>query len=106
MFSKNCLTLFVSGRKKKHAFSCTLSVWPQIFWGPKQSNQEKTIKILVSPEIAQNQKWHIFLKKVFRGMGEKVGFTNSVFEKLCSSENKFLIVFSAKHSSCRKRAVF
>ena len=28
-------------------------------------------------------------------MGEKVGFTNCVFEKLCSSENTFFIVFSA-----------
>ena len=36
-------------------------------------------------------------------MGEKVGFTNSVFEKLCSSENAILRVFSAKHSSCSKK---
>ena len=26
-------------------------------------------------------------------MGEKVGFTNSVFEKLCFSENTIFIVF-------------
>ena len=31
-------------------------------------------------------------------MGEKVGFTNCVFEKLCFSENTIFIVFSAKHS--------
>ena len=30
-------------------------------------------------------------------MGEKVGFTNCVFEKLCFSENTIFIVFSAKH---------
>ena len=36
-------------------------------------------------------------------MGEKVGFTNCVFEKLCSSENTSFIVFSAKHSSCNKK---
>ena len=29
-------------------------------------------------------------------MGEKVGFTNCVFEKLCSSENTSFIVFAAK----------
>ena len=30
-FSKNRLTLFVSGREKKRAFSCTLSVLAKIF---------------------------------------------------------------------------
>ena len=28
-------------------------------------------------------------------MGQKVGFTNCVFEKLCFSENTIFIVFSA-----------
>ena len=33
---------------------------------------------------------------VFFGMGEKVGFTNCVFEKkLCSSDNTIFVVFSA-----------
>ena len=36
-------------------------------------------------------------------MGEKVGFTNCVFEKLCSSEYTIFVVFSAKHSSCNKK---
>ena len=31
-------------------------------------------------------------------MGEKVGFTNCVFEKLCFPENTIFIVFSEKHS--------
>ena len=31
-------------------------------------------------------------------MGEKVGFTNCVFEKLCFAENTTFIVFSEKHS--------
>ena len=56
IFSKNCLTLFVSGREKKRAFSCTLSVLAKIFFGPKQCKSGKTIKIVVSAEIAQNQK--------------------------------------------------
>ena len=32
IFSKNSLTLFVSGREKKTAFSCTLSVLAKFFW--------------------------------------------------------------------------
>ena len=35
IFSKNWLTLFVSGREKKRAFSCTLSVLAKIFFGTK-----------------------------------------------------------------------
>ena len=39
-------------------------------------------------------------------MGEKVGFTNCVFEKLCLfSENTIFIVFSEKHSSCNTNTV-
>ena len=34
------------------------------------------------------------MKKVFCDMGEKVGFTNCVFEKLCFAENTIFIVFS------------
>ena len=55
-FCKNCLTLFVSGREKKRAFSCTLSVLAKKFFGPKQWKPRNTIKIGVSAEIAQNQK--------------------------------------------------
>ena len=36
-------------------------------------------------------------------MGEKVGFTNCVFEKLCFSENTIFIVFSAKHSFSKQK---
>ena len=38
-------------------------------------------------------------------MGEKVGFTNCVFEKLCFSENTIFIVFSEKNSSCNTNTV-
>ena len=34
------------------------------------------------------------MKRVFFDMGEKVGFTNCVFEKLCFSENTIFIVLS------------
>ena len=107
IFSKNWLTLFVSGREKKRAFSCTLSVLAKKFFGPKQCKPGKTIKIVVSAEIAQKQKWHLFFfgKRCFFDMGEKVGFTNCVFEKLCFSENTIFIVFSAKHSFSKTKTV-
>ena len=82
-FCKNWLTLFVSGREKKHAFSCTLSVLAKFVW-PKQCKPRSTIKIGVSAEIGQNQKWHLFFwKRCFFDMVENLGFTSCVFEKLC-----------------------
>ena len=45
------------------------------------------------------------MKKVFVDMGEKVGFTNCVFEKLCFTENTIFIVFSAKHSFSKVKMV-
>ena len=53
---------------------------------------------MVSAEIAQNQKWHLFFEKGVFWHVWKVGFANSVFEKLCFTESTILIVFSAKHS--------
>ena len=47
-----------------------------------------------------------FLKKLFFDMGEKVGFTNCVFEKVCFSENTIFIVFSAKHSFSKTKIVW
>ena len=44
---------------------------------------------MVSAEIARNQR-HLFFEKGVFDMGEKVGFTNCVFEKLCFSENTIL----------------
>ena len=41
-FSRNCLTLFVSGGEKKRAFSCTLSVLAKnVFLDQNSENQEK-----------------------------------------------------------------
>ena len=60
---------------------------------------------MVSAEIAQNQKWHLFFEKGVFDMGEKVGFTNFVFEMLCFAENTIFIVFSAKHSFSKAKIV-
>ena len=54
-FSKNCLTLFVQEGRKTH-FRTHYLFWPKSFLGPKQCKPGKTIKIVVSAEIAQNQK--------------------------------------------------
>ena len=75
----------------------------QKFFGTKTGKTSKNKKIVVSAEIAQNQKRHLFFEKGVSDMGEKVGFTNCVFEKLCSSENTMFIEFSAKHSNCNKK---
>ena len=95
--SKNYLTAFSCqelGREKNHAFSCTRSVLAKnMFWTKNSGKPGKTIKIGVSAEIAQNQTLHLFYEKGVFYMGEKVGFTNCVFEKLCSSENTIFIVF-------------
>ena len=81
IFSRKCLTLFVSGREKKRAFSCTLSVLAKMFFGPKQCKAGNTIKIGVSAEIAKNKMTSFFGKGCFLTWLKKVGFTNCVFEK-------------------------
>ena len=106
ILSKTCLAPFVSGREKKRASSCTLCFGHKLFWVQNSQNEENYIKIAVPTEIAENQKGHHFYWKTCRlAWVKKVGFTNCVFEKLCSSENILFIVFSAKHSSCSKKAV-
>ena len=74
-FCKNCLTLFVSGREKKNAhFRAHYLFWPKFFFGPKQCKAGKTIKIVVSADIGQNPKWHLFLEKAVFWHGWKSGF--------------------------------
>ena len=93
IFCRNCLTLFVSGREKNAPFRAHYLFWPKTVLGPKQCKPGSTIKIVVSAEISQNQKWHLFWEKMFFEMGKKVGFTNCVFEKLCSLKTLFYSVF-------------
>ena len=74
-FCKNCLTLFVSGREKKtRIFVHTICFGQNFFFGPKQCKAGKTIKIVVSADIGQNQKWHLFLEKTVFWHGWKSGF--------------------------------
>ena len=79
------------GRKNAH-FRAHYLFWPKFFW-PKQIEPRNTIQIGVSAEIAQNQKWHLFLEEVFFDMVEELGFTNCVFEKLCFFVFGFFLCF-------------
>ena len=61
------------GRKNAH-FRAHYLFWADMFFGPKQCKPGKTIKIGVSAEIAQNQKWHLFFEKGVFWHGWKSGF--------------------------------
>ena len=88
----------------KNAFSCTLSVLAQNFWGPKQWNQGKTIKIVVSAETGQNHQWHIFEKGDFGTA--KICFLLIVFLKVVLFLKHFFRVLSVKASSCSKKTQY
>ena len=51
-------------REKKRIFVHTICFGQNIFWDQNTENQEN-YKIVVSAEIVQNLKWHLFLKTVF-----------------------------------------
>ena len=79
---------------EKRAFSCTLSVLAKEYFGPKQLKPGKTMKIVISAEIAQNLKWHLFCQNGVFDMGVKVGLL-TVFLKSCVLlEHYFHSVFS------------
>ena len=103
IFSKICLTLFVSRREKKRAFSCTLSALAQNFCGPKQWKPGKTIKSGFGRNCPKPKMTPFFEKGVF-GTGEKWVLL-TVFLRSCALLKTLFIVFSAKHSSCNKKAV-
>ena len=85
---------------EKSAFSCTLSVLAKkLFWS-KTVKARKTIKIVVSAEIVQNLKWHLF-KGVFWHVWNWVLLT--VLLKAVFLWKHYFIVFSAKHSSCNRK---
>ena len=104
--SKNCLTLFVSGREKNTHFRAHYLFWPNIFRAKTVKTKKHNKDSGFSGNCPKPKKKltpFFFRKRCFFGMGEKVVFTNCVFEKLCSSENTNFIVRSAKPSSCSKK---
>ena len=106
-FCKNCLTLFVSGREKKtRIFVHTICFGQNFFWTKTVQTRKNYKNSGFSGNCPKPKKNDTFsLKKVFFDMGEKVGFTNCVFEKLCFCENTIFIVFSAKHSFSKAKTV-
>ena len=95
IFLENCLTLFVSGREKNAHFRACYLFWPNFFWTKAVKTRKNYKNSGFNGNCPKPKMTHVFLKKVFCDMGEKVGFTNCVFEKLCSSENTIFIVLSA-----------
>ena len=86
IFGKSCLTLFVSGREK-NAFLYTLSVLTKFFGVQNSQSRKDNTNSGFSGNCPKPKMTPFFEKGAFFGMGEKVDFTNCVFEKLCSSEN-------------------
>ena len=96
------------GRKNAH-FRAHYLFWPKTFLGPKQCKPGKTIKIVVSAEIGQNQKWHLFFGKRCFLTWVKKWVLLTVFLKSCVfffSENTIFIVFSAKPSFSKTKTVW
>ena len=67
-------TIYVRKGEKNAHFCAHYLFWPKILFGPKQCKPGKTIKIVVSADIAQKQKWHLFLEKGVFWHGWKSGF--------------------------------
>ena len=77
IFSKNCLTLCVSGRGKNAHFRAHYLFWPKDFLGPKQCKPGNTIKYSgFSGDCPKPKMTPFFFEKGVFDMGEKVGFTN------------------------------
>ena len=92
------------GRRKTRIFVHTICFGQKCFLGTKTVKTRKNYKNSgFSGNCPKPKMTPFFEKGVFFDMGEKVGFTNCVFEKLCSSENNKCIVVSAEHSSCNKK---
>ena len=64
IFSKNCLTLFLSGREQKRAFSCTLSVLAQNVFGTKTVKTRENHKKWFQRKLPKTKN-DIFCRKRF-----------------------------------------
>ena len=56
--SKNCLTLFVTGREKIRAFSCTLSVLAPNVLDQNSEKKENCPKPKMTPFFEKGVFWH------------------------------------------------
>ena len=82
----------MSGREKNAHFRAHYLLWPKFFWSQNSVNQEALSKSWFQRKLPKTKNDTFLFKKVFFffDMGEKVGFTNCVFEKLCFSESTIL----------------
>ena len=105
-FQKNGLFaqhyLCLEGRKKR-LFRAHCLLWPKSF-GAKTDKTGNAIKIVVSGESAQNQKWHLCWKR-FVWDGWKSGFHYLWFLKLCSAESMTLWCFQQSTTIAQKKGV-
>ena len=92
----------MSGREKNAHFRAHYLFLPKTFLDRNSEIRKNYKNCGFSGNCPKPKMTPFVLKKVFFEMVENLGFTNCVFEKLCSSENTIFIVFSAKHSSCNK----
>ena len=96
------------GRKNAH-FRARYLFWPKHVLGPKQCKPGKTIKLVVSAEIALNQKWHLFFGKRCFLTWVKKWVLLTVFWKSCVFfwKHYFYSVFRAtqlfKNKNCMLR---
>ena len=81
----------------------TLCFGQKFSFAQNSQNQEKLTKQWFQRKLPKTTNDIFFLKRVFFGMGEKVVFTNCVFEKLCPPENTMFMVFSAKTAAAVKK---
>ena len=75
----------------------------QKFFGPKQCKPGKTIKIVVSAEIAQKQKWHLFFWKRCFLTWVKKWVLQTVFLKSCVSWKHYFYSVFSKHSFSKNK---
>ena len=105
IFSKNCLTLFVSGREKKNAFSLQLSVLAKFFL-TKTVQSTKHYKSRGFSGNCKKAKMTPFFGKGCFLTWLKKWVLLTVFLKSCVfPENTNFIVFSAKHSFSKTKTV-
>ena len=87
-------TVCVRKSEKRPHFRAHYLFWPKHFLGPKTVQTRKNCKNSgFSGNCPKPKTTPLFWKKVFSDMGEQVGFTNCVFEKLCFAENTIFIMF-------------
>ena len=91
--------------RKTRIFVHTICFGQNFFWTKTVQTRKNYKNSGLSGNCPKPKMTPFLWKRCFFDMGEKVGFTNCVFEKLCFTENTIFIVFSAKHSFSKAKMV-